>query len=180
MNAEQPSLHLLTSTVLELEAHVHDDGWDQPTRLFALARMGDLVMREPALAKAMALDLGAGDPNELIPVEQEWTAGETPLDDALAQISWPDQVVGVALAVERLLLPPSAEEQLADDAEMSELIEQALGHPDRREVRLAVAVLRGGQQMCAIRLRDMDADDDVLTGQDLVPGLTAALTATFE
>ncbi|MFZ1652211.1 MAG: PPA1309 family protein, partial [Candidatus Nanopelagicales bacterium] len=179
MSADGSTLQRLTTAVLDLEVYVSEDGWDQPIRLFALARLGDLVEREPALANAMGLDSGLAPPDELIPVEQEWSAGEEALDDALGQLAWPDQVVGVAITLERLLLPPSAEAELDDNAEMAELIEQAMGHPDRREVRLAVAVLRDGSQMCAIRLREKDSDDEVLTGRDLVPGLTEALAATF-
>jgi len=179
MTSEQPLMHPLTSAVLELEAHVNEDGWDQPTRLFAMARLGDLLRREPALAEAMGLVDAGDNADELIPVEQEWSPGDAKLDDALGLISWPEQVLGVAIAMERILLPPSAEADLSEDAEMSELIEQAMGHPARREVRLAVAVMRDGRNMCAIRLRDNDADDDVLTGQDLVPGLTEALATTL-
>lgn len=180
MNAEELPLHPLTTAVLELESHVHADGWDQPVRLFALAHLAELIEREPALAAAMELDATNADPNELIPVEQEWSAGDEQIDEALAQIGWPDQVVGTAIVVERILLPPSAEAELEGEREMTELVEAAVGHPDRREVRLAAAVLRDGRRMCAIRLRDKDSDDDVLTGVDLLPGLTDALATTLD
>ena len=180
MDAEEPLMHPLTTAVLELETHVHADGWDQPVRLFALAYMSELIEREPDLAAAMELDATNASGNELIPVEQEWSAGTEQIDEALAQIAWPPQVVGTAIVVERILLPPSAEAELEGEKEMAELIEAAVGHPDRREVRLAAAVLRDGRRMCAIRLRDKDNDDDVLTGIDLLPGLTDALALTLE
>lgn len=176
---DSKALHLLTSAVIELEAHVNEDGWDQPARLFAMARLGDLLATEPALADAMGLTEAQASPDELIPVEQEWSVGDDPIDEALAQITWPPQVIGVAIAIERLLLPPSAERDLADAAEEAEVLRRALDHPDRREVRLAAAVMRDGRQMCAIRLRDKDADDDVLSGPDLIPNLTSALATTL-
>ena len=43
-------------------------------------------------------------------------------------------------------------------------------HPSRREVRLAVAILRDGTNGCAVRARDHDRDVDVAVGPDLVPG----------
>lgn len=180
MNAEELPLVPLTTAVLELETHVHADGWDQPVRLFALAYMSELIEREPDLAAAMELDATNARGDELIPVEQEWSAGNEQIDEALAQIGWPPQVVGTAIVIERILLPPSAEAELEGEKEMTELIEAAVGHPERREVRLAAAVLRDGRRMCAIRLRDKDADDDVLTGVDLLPGLTDALALTLE
>lgn len=180
MSAEQLPLHPLTTAVLELESHVHADGWDQPVRLFALAYMTDLIEREPELAAAMELDAANARDDELIPVEQDWSTGDEQIDEALAQIGWPDQVVGTAIVIERILLPPSAEAELEGEHEMAELVEAAIGHPERREVRLAAAVLRDGRRMCAIRLRDKDNDDDVLTGADLLPGLTDALATTLD
>ncbi len=180
MNAEELPLNPLTTAVLELETHVHVDGWDQPVRLFALAYMSELIEREPDLAAAMELDPAGARGDELIPVEQEWSAGNEQIDEALAQIGWPPQVIGTAIVIERILLPPSAEAELEGEKEMTELIEAAVGHPERREVRLAAAVLRDGRRMCAIRLRDKDSDDDVLTGVDLLPGLTDALALTLD
>lgn len=180
MSADLPPMHLLTSAVLELESFVNEDGWDQAPRLFAMARAADLIEHEPALADAMDLNPNLADTDELIPVEQEWSPNEGPIDEALAQIGWPPQVVGVAITIERLLLPPSAEADLDEEAELADLIEQAMGHPDKREVRLAVAVMRDGREMCAIRLREKDSDDDVLTGRDLVPNLAAALAETLK
>jgi hypothetical protein len=54
-------------------------------------------------------------------------------------------------------------------------------------MRIVVAVTKDGQQMSVLRLRAApeadgspgEADDSVLTGHDLVPGLAEALLATF-
>jgi hypothetical protein len=56
----------------------------------------------------------------------------------------------------------------------------ATDHPDRREARLVVAVLRGGRSASILRLRAADgAGDDLLTGPDLAPNLVSALAATL-
>ncbi|MEI8081269.1 MAG: PPA1309 family protein [Actinomycetes bacterium] len=179
MSAARPTLHVLTSAVLELEAFVNEDGWDQPPRLFALALARELVEREPDLAEAMGLGPQLAGSEELIPVEQEWAPDDVGVDDALAHIAWPEQVVGVAITMERILLPPDAEADLDEDGELSSLVDQAMGHPAKREVRIAVAVMRDGRETSAIRLRENDADDEVLTGQNLVPGMIDALAATL-
>jgi hypothetical protein len=49
--ANQPALEL---ALREIEAHVSDGGWDQPTRLFALVLTDQLLASEPALATEVA------------------------------------------------------------------------------------------------------------------------------
>ncbi len=179
MTADQLPISPVTTAVVELEAHVHSDGWDQPVRLFAIAKMSELLEREPALAAAMELDAENATGNELIPVEQEWSQGDEAVDEALAQIAWPPQVLGTAIVIERFILPPTAEVDLAGETESGAIVEAVTNHPDRREVRLAALVMRDGRQMCALRLKENDSDDAVLSGKDLLPGLTDALTATL-
>ena len=58
-------------------------------------------------------------------------------------MSWPEAVAGVALAVERIVVPPEAERDLPDNPE--EAVDVLAAHPDRRDVRLLVAVLRDGR-----------------------------------
>jgi hypothetical protein len=87
-------------------------------------------------------------------------------------------VLGVVLAHEVLVLPPSAEQALVDVADPADA---AAAHPERREVRLAVGVLRDGSREAVLRLRGTDgAEDERVTGQDLVPGLAEALLGTLE
>jgi len=58
---------------------------------------------------------------------------------------------------------------------------QALAaHPDRKDVRLLVAVLRDGESTCLLRQRDHDTDDKVASGADIAPGLVQALSATLQ
>lgn len=163
----------LTPVVLEIERHVADGGWDQPPRLFALAPTAELVTREPGLAAALGLT--AGDTG-VTPVEQEEFPADRPLEDLLATIAWPDEVAGCALVLERIMLPPDAEDALPDTGDVAAA---AAAHPGRRDVRMAVAVLRDGTRASALRLRDHDRDDEVLTGDDLVPRLADALAATL-
>lgn len=163
----------LTNLAVEIERHVAASGWDQQPMLFALVDTADLVEREPALAGQLGLSSDTVVPGSLTPIEQEQLT-DAPLDEALAQIMWPDAVLGCALTHEVLTLPPAAEEQRPEDADP---VEFAAAHPDRREVRMSVAVLRDGSHACALRVRN--SSDDVLIGADLAPNLSDALLATL-
>jgi hypothetical protein len=167
----------LTRAVIDVERHVAVSGWDQQPRLYALVETTDLLAREPALAESLGLDADAS-PGDLTPVEQEELPTDEALDDLLARIAWPDEVSGCALVVEQLMLPPGAEEDMPDDA--SELSAWVARHPERQDVRLAVGVLRDGTRDSAVRMRSHDRDDEVLSGQDLVPRLSEALAATLQ
>jgi len=170
---------LLRGVVREIEAHVAAGGWDQPARLFALVRTTALVADEPQLAEALGITAGPDDdPETLTPVEQDELPAHESLEDLLAGIGWPDAVVGTAIAVERVVLPTDVEQELPEDegAALQVLAE----HPDRQEMRLAVAVLRDGSRYCALRLRAHDDAADVVEGEDLVPSLADALAATLE
>lgn len=167
----------LYDTVRELEAHASASGWDQPESLFALADTADLVRREPALAAALGLD-DASEPGALTPIEQEPLAAGQSLEDVLATIAWPEEVAGVAAIAERLVLPPDVDADIPEDPAAAQ--EYAAQHPERQEVRIVAAVLRTGETACALRLKSHDADDLVLTGPDLVPGLLVQLQATLD
>ena len=160
---------------LEVEQHVADDGWDQRPRLFALVRTAVLAQQEPGLAAQLAVSL-RDNPDGLTPIEQEdLPAGET-FEDALEGIEWPDVVDGCAAVVERIMLPPGAEDDLPDDADA--LLEAVAAHPDRRDVRLVAVVTRDGQRHSAVRGREPH-DGELLEGPDLVPGLVEALARTL-
>lgn len=93
-------------------------------------------------------------------------------------LAWPADVDGVAMAIERLVVPPEAQQTLPEDPDAAA---QALAaHPDRVDVRLLVAVTRDGDSTCLLRQRPNDADDKVAIGRDIAPDLVAALAATLE
>jgi hypothetical protein len=172
-----PEHAVLRSAVREIEAHVAESGWDQPARLYALVPTSDLLVHEPALATAMGLDevVAAGS---LTPVEQDDVPADTPLEDVLEQIMWPREVVGCAAVVERLVLPPSADEQLPSDPEAAEAF--AAEHPDREEVRIVAAATRDGTTYCALRMRAHDDALSVVEAPDLVTALLELVRGTLE
>jgi hypothetical protein len=169
----------VTRVVVELERHVASAGWDAPVRLFALVRTAGALERDHSLAQRLpsdVLEAAQADPSHLTAVEQEELPEITSLEELLGQIAWPPSVDG-AVVVERSVLPPEAEAQVPDDE--TEAAAWLRDHPDRRDVRLAAAVLRGGSHACALRARDHDDDDQVAVGPELAPGLVAAVEATL-
>lgn len=172
----EPTVEPLTLAALETERHVAASGWDQPPRLFALVATAGLVAREPQLAAGLdSRDLA---PGALTAVEQEGLPSTASLESMLGRLAWPETVDGVALAVERLVVPPEAERDLPADAD--EAARLLAAHPGREDVRLLVAVHRDGRAICLLRQRSHDRDDRVATGPDLAPGLVHALRATLE
>ncbi|MFI1353783.1 PPA1309 family protein [Streptomyces sp. NPDC020898] len=168
----------LTRAVLEIDEYASGLGWDQPARLFALVDTARLRVQEPALAAQLGLT-EEPETTGLTPIEQDEIPAGKPLDEFLATIAWPDSVVGCALTVERLMLPPTAEASVPQGLSDKKLAAWVAAHPDRQEVRMTVAVLRDGTRDSAVRLREKDAPKEVLTGSGLVPGLAEALSATF-
>lgn len=166
----------LAAAVLEIESHHSGSGWDQPARLYALVDTAQLVEREPALAAVMGLDSASAD-GSLTPVEQDELAPDQPLERVLESIVWPDDVAGCVAVVERLVLPPDADEKIPDNPADAE--EFAREHPDRHEVRIVAGATRAGSTYCALRLRAHDDDQSVVGGADLVPGLLSLLGATL-
>lgn len=177
ISAFQPSFSPLVTSALETERHVAAAGWDQRPRLFALVRTAGLLEHEPQLLAQLG-QLDQGDADGLTAIEQEGLPDTSSLESLLAQLAWPPEVDGVALAVERLVVPPEAERDLPDDPHQAA---RALAeHPDRKDVRLLVAVLRDGESACLLRQRDHDTDDKVASGPDIAPGLVQALSATLQ
>jgi len=164
----------LLAVVAEVESHLAEAGWDQPPQLFALVDTEELLRAEPQLAETMGLVVTR--PGSLTPVAQE-PLGDAPLDEQLASMVFGPEVLGVVLAHEVLVLPPSAEAAL----ETADPASAAADHPERREVRMTVGVLRDGSREALLRLRGAEGEDDErVTGGDLVPGLSEALLATLD
>lgn len=170
-----PSSSRLDRLTIDLERHTASAGWDQPPRLFALVETADLVRREPALAAD--LGLGVAEPGDLTPVDQGELPAHSSLEELLGGIVWPPEVLGTALAVERLMVPPSAEQGMPQEEQ--EALQWLAAHPERQEVRLVVSVLRDGSRSSAVRMRAHDEETSVLSGPDLVPALADALAATL-
>jgi hypothetical protein len=158
----------------EIDHHLAQSGWDQPIRFYALVPTAQLLESEPALSVTLGLPTDVG-PDALTPIEQDDLPTDTPLDEWLAQILWPAEVLGCVLAQEVLALPPSVEADVPEDG----TVQWASTHPLRREVRMVVGVLRGAQRQCYLRVRSTSTDDELLTGPDLVPLLADALAATL-
>ena len=173
-SAFQPIFSPLVTSAIETERHVASAGWDQPPRLFALVRTASLLAREPHLH----VRLSGGEEDGFTAIEQEGLVNASSLELLLARLAWPPDVDGVALAVERLVVPPDAERDLPDNPDRA--TEALAAHPDRKDVRLLVAVLRDGESACLLRQRDHDTDDKVASGSDIAPGLVQALAATLQ
>jgi hypothetical protein len=176
----------LPAAARDVEDFLAETGWDQPPWLFALVPTARLLDAEPGLADRLATAQG------LTPVAQE-PLGEQDLAETLAGICWPETVTGCALAQEIVVLPPDAEADLDDvvaearakglsGVELDQVtVRAAQGHPDRREARLVVAVLRAGDHCCLMRLRGVgEAPDEVVEHPDLAPHLVSALQRTLD
>ena len=170
---QEPTRSALLTAAVDTERHVARLGWDQPPRLFALVPTALLRQREPSLAGR----LSDADESGYTAVEQDGLPPTSDLESLLGRVAWPEEVAGVALAVERIVVPPEAERDLPEDAGAA--ADRLAAHPDRKDVRLLAACLRDGEQICLLRQRDHDSDDAVAVGRDIAPGLTHALAATL-
>ncbi len=169
----------LRTVVHEIERGAARLGWDRPPAIYALVPTGELL-EAPDLPSDIADQLKQawnGSSEHLSAIAQDPLL-EDDLEEMLPHLAWPEQVVGAAVAVERAILPPEAEEQIPDDPQAA--AEFVADHPDHTDVRLTVGVLRSGESWCAIRTRPFDQDDQVGSGEKLVPGLIELLLAGFE
>lgn len=174
-----PDPAALTVAAVDTERHVARMGWDQPPRLFALVRTRELGRREPALRSRLAAGSAGGEQEGgYTAVEQDGVPPNSDLGSMLGRIAWPSEVDGVVLAVERMVVPPEAEQDLRWEA--PDAAARLAAHPGRQDVRVLVAVLRSGAAVCLLRQRRYDDDDAVAVGQDIAPGLVHALRATLE
>ena len=172
----------LARAVVELEEHVAQRGWDGPVTVFALVRTAAALAQDPELAEVLddaALAEAQRDPQALTMIEQENLPAAADLEDLLGQLAWPQAVDGAALAVERVVLPPEAEQEAAKIHDAQERLAFLSSRSDREDVRIVVGVLRTGESWCAVRSRAQDSADRVVSGDALVPGLIEALGSTL-
>ena len=173
----------LPTAAREVEDFLSESGWDQPPQLFALVPTAQLLQAEPGLATRLAVAEG------LTPVAQDPLTDED-VAEKLAEICWPEGVTGCALAQEIVVLPPAAEAELdqavagasgsPDDLDRV-AVRVAQRHPDRRDARLVVAVLRAGGHCCLLRVRGTgDQPDELVEHPDLAPNMVNALLRTLD
>lgn len=170
----------LAAAVIELERHAATGGWDAPVGIYALVRTSAALQDNPSLADELGPDVvtaARDNPEHLTSVEQDGLPESDNLEELLAQLAWPESVHGAAIVVERIVVPPEAEQDMPSDPDAA--VEYLMSHPDRQDVRVAAGVLRTGESWCALRSRANDSDDAVAGGPDAVPGLVHALAATF-
>jgi hypothetical protein len=167
----------LVAALIDLERHVGAGGWDQPPRLFALVLTDVLAAAEPALALELGLRTTAdgAPPGALTAIEQESfvTTGDLLAD--LAALEWPETVFGCAVSTERTFLPAGAEDEIPDEPAAAAAYVAA--HPDKQEIRVVVGADRAGHRHGVARL--VSAPNELLGGEDLVPGLGEALAHTL-
>lgn len=166
----------IANTAYNIDRELAGLGWDQAPALFALVKTANLLEQDiPEEVRISASQQVADDPNHYTAVLQDI---DTDLLEKLPQIWWPENVDGTAVAIERVVLPPSAEADIPADPKARD--EFLANHPDRDEVRVVVAVLRDGESWCTLRARSADTASKVAGGAMLVPDLVKALWHTFE
>lgn len=152
----------LTALVGDIERDRQKRGWEQPPTLYALVATADLLKSEPQMELALA-----GRDGVLTAIEQEQLPDS--LEKFLPTIQWPAEVLGAAVAIERWIVP--------DDIDDQAIASWAADQPAKQDVRIVAAVMRDGSKACALRLRSHESE--LVTGPDLVPGLTDLLATTF-
>ncbi len=175
-----PEEQALADAVREIERHVATGGWDGPVRVFALVETARALETDPSLASQLPAEVVAAarrDLRHLTSVEQEDLPPADDIESLLGALTWPPTVDGAAIVLERVVLPPAAEAAMPANPDAA--LAYLLGHPDRQDVRMAVAAMRDGRAWCVVRTRANDADDAVGQGRDVVPGLIDAVRATL-
>lgn len=167
-----PASEALIGALADVERHVSSVGWDQPARLFALVETARLIKAEPGLSN----QLGHLPDDSLSAVEQDDFHAGDDLISVLGRITWSDAVDGCAIAVERAFLPPECENQVPDEPNAA--AEFVANHPLKQDVRVVVGALRSGQTYGLARF--VNAPEDLMGAEDLVPGLSTALLATLD
>ncbi|WP_226921482.1 PPA1309 family protein [Georgenia subflava] len=175
-----PRERALRSAVDDIERHAATLGWDAPVFVFALVNTAQALAQTPSLADELpdeALAAAAEDPEHLTSIEQDGLPEASTIEELLGQLAWPDEVHGAAIVVERMVVPPEAEQDMPKDPDAA--VAYLMEHPDRQDVRMAAGVLRTGESWCALRSRSHDFDDAVAGSPEAVPGLVEALRATL-
>ncbi|MCU1641560.1 MAG: hypothetical protein JWN03_1835 [Nocardia sp.] len=195
MNPEQWAASALYRCIREVAEYADGEGWDRPPQMFALVPTVDLVAAEPSLLDQVDSE------DALTPIAQEPFPedinGDHPraLDEFLATTSWPQAVEGCVLVQQIVVLPPDAEQTLDDaiaplladpDAADSAGRQAAVTHPERRDARLFVGVLRDGTSLSLLQVRPAEHEEDpfgdleLRTAPNLAPNLVDAVRQTLD
>ena len=150
----EPFMDKLTTAVVET-ARLAADRWDQPPRLYALARRSDLG----SLERGMSARVRQAASDDLIPIAQDPLPEGEPMQ-VLARVQWPSAVHGCVLVTEVSVIP-------ADDRH-------------QEQARLSVGVLREAgkdvEYTCCVQKR---GSDELIIGTDLADDLVTVLLGTL-
>ncbi|MBP3088763.1 hypothetical protein EML15_06310 [Corynebacterium sp. sy017] len=177
----------LNKSMLEAVDFIHAEGWDQPPTLFALVPASLLddampeVFAEEDEHTPLALVVQDMLPEHILPGSEE-------LGEFLASIVWPDQVVGAVLAQEIMFYDSSASDSSTSITDAALDISAV---PQARPARLFSGVLGTYAQLTLLQLRPSEeelaakgpfAEDDIELrgGENIAPGVIAALQYPFE
>lgn len=178
MSKKEARQAALRNVVDEIEIGSSKRGWDQPPALYALVYTQDLLSAQdlPPDVEEGIRAAWNGSSSHLSAILQDFI-NEDQLEETLPKLAWPDSVAGVAVSVERIIVPPEVDEAAPEDPE--EALKFINEHPARSDVRLTVGVLRGGQSWCEIRTKAFDQREDVVKGGNLVPQLVELIEASL-
>lgn len=165
----------LTAALREAVDFVHAEGWDRPPTLFALVPAH--LVQDTLAAGGQDADLDESRHPLTLVVQDELPEhilpGSEELGDYIASAQWPPLVVGAVLAQEIMFsnAAPGAD-------------------PAPRPARFFSGIIDGGPERTLVQLRpteaELDADPfaqdrvELLGGENLAPGVTAALRASFD
>jgi hypothetical protein len=165
----------LNAAVREAVDFVQAEGWDRPATLFALVPAH--LVQDAHAAGGQDADLDGGAHPLTLVVQDELPdhirPGSEELGEYIATVRWPGPVVGAVLAQE-IVFRNSA----------------AGADPEPRQARLFTGIVDDGPELTLVQLRpteeDLAADPfgqdrvELLGGDNLAPGVVAALRETFE
>ncbi|WP_297008157.1 PPA1309 family protein [uncultured Corynebacterium sp.] len=165
----------LTAALREAVDFIQAEGWDRPPTLFALVPAH--LVQDTLAAGGQDADLDATRHPLTLVVQDELPGhilpGSEELGDYIASAQWPPSVVGAVLAQEIMFsnAAPGAD-------------------PAPRPARFFSGIVDGGPERTLVQLRpteeELDADPfgqdrvELLGGENLAPGVIAALRASFE
>lgn len=175
LSAAGLSLRLAVSS---LEKDVARLGWDRSPSLFAFVYTKSIFPQlagemDPTEANQLRAAL-AENPQHLTAVLQDHLP-PADLMDTLGHLVFGEDVVGVAVSMERFLVSPQVDADAPVDPEEREKF--LLAHPSRQDVRIVAGATRDGNTWCASRARAEDSDEMVAQGENIVPELLEALKA---